>query len=185
MKSSIKHRCLIVDDEPIARKIIKTYIGQLPHLECVAECKNAYEALEQIYNDPTIDIVFLDINMPNISGIAMVKILPRKLQVIFTTAYSEFAIESYELEAADYLPTSSGNCGSSTDVEGACAVAAGHEGDAARIERTAAHVIGAYGGGVAGGVTANVPVHGSGIDESDAAARLIDGAFNAIVAYCS
>ncbi len=103
MKNSIKYRCLIVDDEPIARKIINTYIGQLPHLECAAECKNAYEALEQIYNDPSIDIVFLDINMPNISGIAMVKILPRKLQIIFTTAYSEFAIESYELEAADYL----------------------------------------------------------------------------------
>ena len=98
-----KHRCLIVDDEPIARKIIRTYIEQLPNLECVGECKNAFEALEQINRDETIEIVFLDINMPNISGISMVKILTRKLQIIFTTAYSEYAVESYELNAVDYL----------------------------------------------------------------------------------
>jgi DNA-binding LytR/AlgR family response regulator len=97
------HRCLIVDDEPIARKIIKNYIAQLPNLVCAGECKNAFEAIELINNEEGIEIVFLDINMPNISGISMVKILPKPPLIIFTTAYSEYAVESYELNAIDYL----------------------------------------------------------------------------------
>jgi DNA-binding LytR/AlgR family response regulator len=97
-----KYRCLIVDDEPIARKIVKTYIAQLPNLENAGECKNASEAIEKISRE-NIDIVFLDINMPNINGISMVKILSKQPLIIFTTAYSEFAIESYELNAVDYL----------------------------------------------------------------------------------
>jgi DNA-binding LytR/AlgR family response regulator len=103
MTSVKRYRCLVVDDEPIARKIVKQYIEQLPILEFVGECKNAYEALEVISRDETIEVVFLDINMPNISGISMVKIMSKQLQIIFTTAYSEFAIESYELNAVDYL----------------------------------------------------------------------------------
>ena len=103
MTNSKKYKCLIVDDEPIARKIIKTYLEQLPNLELVGECKNAFEAIEYINTDAAIDIIFLDVNMPNITGISMVKILSKKLQVIFTTAYSEYAIESYELDAVDYL----------------------------------------------------------------------------------
>jgi DNA-binding LytR/AlgR family response regulator len=103
MTSTKRYRCLVVDDEPIARKIVKQYIEQLPVLEFAGECKNAYEALETISRDETIEIVFLDINMPNISGISMVKIMSKQLQIIFTTAYSEFAIESYELNAVDYL----------------------------------------------------------------------------------
>jgi DNA-binding LytR/AlgR family response regulator len=95
-------RCLIVDDEPIARKIVKTYIAQLPNLVCAGECKNASEAIEKISRE-NIDLVFLDINMPNINGISMVKILPTQPLIIFTTAYSEYAIESYELNAVDYL----------------------------------------------------------------------------------
>ena len=97
------HRCLIVDDEPIARKIIHNYITQLPNLVCAGACKNAFEAIELINNDEGIEIVFLDINMPNISGISMVKILPKPPLIIFTTAYSEYAVESYELNAVDYL----------------------------------------------------------------------------------
>lgn len=97
------YRCLVVDDEPIARKILRNYIEQMPNLDCVGECKNAFEAIEQIHADETIDIVFLDIHMPNLSGLAMVKILSRKLQVVFTTAHSEFAVESYDLDAVDYL----------------------------------------------------------------------------------
>lgn len=97
-----KYRCLIVDDEPIARKIVKTYIAQLPNLENAGECKNASEAIERISRE-AIDIVFLDINMPNINGISMVKILSKQPLIIFTTAYSEFAIESYELNVVDYL----------------------------------------------------------------------------------
>lgn len=102
MIASIYH-CLIVDDEPIARQILQNYVNQTPNLECVGECKNAFEALEKINADARIQIVFLDINMPNLSGTAMARILSRKLQVIFTTAYSEYAVESYELDAADYL----------------------------------------------------------------------------------
>jgi DNA-binding LytR/AlgR family response regulator len=103
MNTLKKYRCLVVDDEPIARKIVKNYITQLPNLELAGECKNAFEAIEQINSDETIEIVFLDINMPNISGTAMVKILSRQPQIIFTTAYSEFALESYDINAADYL----------------------------------------------------------------------------------
>jgi DNA-binding LytR/AlgR family response regulator len=103
MTNAKKFRCLVVDDEPIARKIVRQYIEELPVLEFAGECKNAYEALAAISRDETIEILFLDINMPNISGISMVKIMPKQLQIIFTTAYSEFAIESYELNAVDYL----------------------------------------------------------------------------------
>ncbi len=102
MINAQKYRCLVVDDEPIARKIVKTYIAQLPHLVFAGECKNASEAIEKISRE-NIEIVFLDISMPNISGISMVKILPNAPLIVFTTAYSEFAIESYELNAVDYL----------------------------------------------------------------------------------
>jgi DNA-binding LytR/AlgR family response regulator len=98
-----KYRCLIVDDEPIARQIVRTYVEQTPQLTIAAECKNAFEAIEKIRLDNTIDIVFLDINMPNLSGISMVKTLSKLPQIIFTTAYHEYAIESYELDAVDYL----------------------------------------------------------------------------------
>jgi DNA-binding LytR/AlgR family response regulator len=98
-----KIKCLVVDDEPIARKIIKNYIEQSPQLEYVAECKNAIEAIDylKLYNQ--IDIVFLDINMPNLTGISMLKIMKKHPQIIFTTAYDEYAVESYELDAVDYI----------------------------------------------------------------------------------
>ena len=102
MLNTHKYRCLIVDDEPIARKIVRTYIAQMPNLENAGECKNATEAIEKISRE-AIDIVFLDINMPNINGISMVKILSKQPLIIFTTAYSEFALESYDLNAVDYL----------------------------------------------------------------------------------
>jgi DNA-binding LytR/AlgR family response regulator len=92
-----------VDDEPIARKIVQGYINQLPNLECSVQAKNAIEALEILKNDPGVQIVFLDINMPNLSGMSMAKILTTTTKIIFTTAYSEFAIESYEVDAVDYL----------------------------------------------------------------------------------
>ena len=98
-----QYRCLVVDDEPIARQIVRTYIEQSPVLEWVGACKNAFEAMEKIRLDTEIDIVFLDINMPNLSGISLVKTLPRLPQIIFTTAYHEYAVESYELDAVDYL----------------------------------------------------------------------------------
>jgi DNA-binding LytR/AlgR family response regulator len=99
-----QYQCIVVDDEPIARKIVRTYIEQIPNLMCVGEFKNAFEALTCINEtEKSVEIVFLDINMPNLSGVAMAKILAQKQQVIFTTAYSEYAVESYDLNAADYL----------------------------------------------------------------------------------
>ena len=98
-----KLKCLVVDDEPIAREIIVSYIAQSSNLEFCGECKNALEALEFLRINTTIDVVFLDINMPNLNGISMVKILQNKPQIIFTTAYQEYAVESYEIDAADYI----------------------------------------------------------------------------------
>src|SRR5688572_25431871 len=98
-----KYSCLIVDDEPIARKIIKNYIAQMPLLEYEAECISALTAIDHLRNHDSTDIVFLDINMPNLSGLQLLKILQPKQPVIFTTAYAEHAVESYDLNAVDYL----------------------------------------------------------------------------------
>ena len=103
MENTQKYRSIIVDDEPIARKIIVGYVAQLGLMENAGECKNAVEALEFISRDSTIQIAFLDINMPNLTGLAMAKILKKNIKIIFTTAYSEFAVASYEVSAVDYL----------------------------------------------------------------------------------
>jgi DNA-binding LytR/AlgR family response regulator len=96
------YRCLVVDDEPIARQIVCSYVAQMPMLQVVQECKNGMEALAFLQKN-TVDIIFLDINMPNFSGLAMVKTLAKAPRIIFTTAYHEYALESYELNATDYL----------------------------------------------------------------------------------
>ncbi|MES2774094.1 MAG: LytTR family DNA-binding domain-containing protein [Bacteroidota bacterium] len=98
-----KYNCLVVDDEPIARKIIVNYITQTPLLQLAGECINALSAIDHLRTHTDVDIIFLDINMPNLSGLQLLKILQPRQPVIFTTAYSEFAVESYELNAADYL----------------------------------------------------------------------------------
>ncbi|RYZ26973.1 MAG: response regulator transcription factor [Chitinophagaceae bacterium] len=98
-----KYNCLVVDDEPIARKIIANYIGQMPLLHPAAERINALSAIDYIKSHNDIDIIFLDINMPNLSGLQLLKIVQPQQPVIFTTAYSEYAVESYELNAVDYL----------------------------------------------------------------------------------
>jgi DNA-binding LytR/AlgR family response regulator len=98
-----KYNCLIVDDEPIARKIITNYLEQMPFLKLAGECINAVSAMEYLRADNKMDIIFLDINMPNLSGLQLVKIIQPRQPVIFTTAYAEHAIESYELNAVDYL----------------------------------------------------------------------------------
>ncbi|MFL9837004.1 LytTR family DNA-binding domain-containing protein [Flavobacterium sp. ST-75] len=98
----MKLKCLIVDDEPIARKILEDYIGKVPELELVASCNSALQALNHIkqYN---IDILFLDIQMPDLTGLDFLKILPNRPATILTTAYSEYAVQSYELDVMDYL----------------------------------------------------------------------------------
>jgi DNA-binding LytR/AlgR family response regulator len=97
------YNCLVVDDEPIARKIIANYLEQMPFLRLSGECIHAVSALDHLRAHSNIDIIFLDINMPNLSGLQLLKIIQPKQPVIFTTAYAEHAIESYELNAVDYL----------------------------------------------------------------------------------
>ncbi|WP_299335487.1 LytTR family DNA-binding domain-containing protein [uncultured Psychroserpens sp.] len=94
--------CLIVDDEAIAREIIETHLSKFQNVNVVASCSSALEAFNHISND-TIDLIFLDINMPEISGISFAKSINRDVKVIFTTAYRDYAVEGFELKAVDYL----------------------------------------------------------------------------------
>lgn len=94
--------CLIVDDEPLARNLLKDYIGKVPHLTLVDSCSNPLEALD-VLNKKSIDVLFLDIQMPEITGISLLKTLHKKPLVILTTAYSQYALEGYELDVVDYL----------------------------------------------------------------------------------
>jgi DNA-binding LytR/AlgR family response regulator len=96
------YSCLIVDDEPIARQIIETYCGYLPALKIAGLCSNALQAKE-ILSQQKIDILFLDINMPVLDGIAFLRTLKVQPQIIFTTAYKEYASDAFDLAACDYL----------------------------------------------------------------------------------
>jgi DNA-binding LytR/AlgR family response regulator len=98
-----KYNCLVVDDEPIARKIIVNYIEQMPMLQLAAEQINALSAIDYLSTHKDVHIIFLDINMPNLSGLQFLKIIQPQQPVIFTTAYAEHAVESYEVNAVDYL----------------------------------------------------------------------------------
>ena len=97
-----KWKCVIADDEPIARDIIQAYCAHLPYLEVVASVGNAIEAKEALARQ-NIDILFIDINMPVMSGISFIKTLRNPPKIIFTTAYKEFALEAFDLAASDYL----------------------------------------------------------------------------------
>ena len=97
-----KLNCIIADDEPIARQILENYVDAIPYLNLVASCKNAFEVLE-ILQEKEIDILFLDINMPKLSGLSLLKTLQKRPNVIITTAYPEYAIEGFELSVTDYL----------------------------------------------------------------------------------
>ena len=94
--------CLIVDDEPIARDILVSYVEKIPNLWLVKSCKNALEAFNVI-NSQKIDVFFLDINMPDVNGLSLAKMIPKESKVIFTTAYREYAVEGFNLKAVDYL----------------------------------------------------------------------------------
>jgi DNA-binding LytR/AlgR family response regulator len=102
MTSTKNISCLIVDDEAIAREIIATHVSKLDNITVVASCSHAMEALNVI-REHDIDLIFLDINMPEISGISFAKSIPKDIKIIFTTAYREYAIEGFELQAVDYL----------------------------------------------------------------------------------
>jgi DNA-binding LytR/AlgR family response regulator len=95
-------KCLAIDDEPLALKQIDAYIRKTPFLETVAICNNAFDAMGYL-RAKQVDLMFVDINMPDLSGMDFVKSLPEKPYIIFTTAYSEYAIEGFKVDAVDYL----------------------------------------------------------------------------------
>ncbi|MBC3847964.1 response regulator transcription factor [Winogradskyella echinorum] len=94
--------CIIVDDEAVARDIIASHISKIDNIEIAMQCKNAIEAFNFISNNK-VDLVFLDINMPEISGIAFAKSINKDIKIIFTTAYRDYAVEGFDLQAVDYL----------------------------------------------------------------------------------
>lgn len=95
-------RCIAVDDEPLALDIIADYVAKVPFLELVKRTENAIEAM-QLVQEGNIDLVFLDIQMPELTGIQFLKIAGNKASYILTTAYSQYALESYDLNVSDYL----------------------------------------------------------------------------------
>jgi two-component system, LytTR family, response regulator LytT len=98
----MKITCIAIDDEPLAVKKISGYILKTPFLELVAECRSAFEAIE-IMNKNKIQLLFIDINMPDLNGMEFVKSLTDKPYVVFTTAYSDYALEGFQVDAVDYL----------------------------------------------------------------------------------
>ncbi len=98
----MKIKCIAIDDEPLALKQISSYIGKTPFLEVLALCHNAFDAMEFLANN-AVDLMFVDINMPDLNGMDFVKSLTQKPQIIFTTAYSEYAIEGFKVDALDYI----------------------------------------------------------------------------------
>ena len=100
MKNNLK--CVVVDDEPMAREILISYINKTPNLNLIETFKNASDALV-FMQDNIADVYFLDINMPEISGLTLAKIINKKSKIIFTTAYRDYAVDGFKLEAVDYL----------------------------------------------------------------------------------
>ena len=97
-----KIKCLLVDDEPTALDILQNHLSKIEMIEIVGRCKNATEAFNNISSNE-VDLIFLDINMPGISGISFARSINRSIKIIFTTAYREYAIEGFDLHAVDYL----------------------------------------------------------------------------------
>ena len=97
-----KLNCLIVDDEELARNLVENYVNRLPHLTVVAKCADPLEAM-QVLQEKTVDLMFLDIQMPELTGVEFLRTLSQKPLVIFTTAYKDYALEGYELDIVDYL----------------------------------------------------------------------------------
>lgn len=98
----MKTKCIIIDDEPLARDLMRNHISKLENFEIVAECGDAMKALQEL-RDKKIDIMFIDIEMPQITGIEFLKILKNPPKIIITSAYREYALDSFELDVVDYL----------------------------------------------------------------------------------
>ena len=95
-------KCIAIDDEPLALRQLTSYISKIPYLDLVAKYNNALEA-QQMLAGEKVDLIFVDINMPDLSGVEFVRSLVERPMVIFTTAYSEYAVEGFKLDAVDYL----------------------------------------------------------------------------------
>lgn len=100
MERNIK--CIIVDDEPVAREILESFVAKIDSLSLVGSCKSAVEAFHVI-NSESVDLIFLDINMPEISGLSFAKTINKNIKIIFTTAYRDYAVDGFDLQAVDYL----------------------------------------------------------------------------------
>ncbi len=98
----MKINCLIVDDEPVAREILELYIAKISQINLIKSCQNAMEAFD-VLNSYKIDLILLDINMPEISGLQLAKAITKNSKIIFTTAYREYALDGFDLQAVDYL----------------------------------------------------------------------------------
>lgn len=94
--------CVIVEDEPLARNLLTEYVRKVPSLHLVEACGSPIAALEVLRNNP-VDLLFLDIQMPELTGLSLLKVLQKRPLVVLTTAYSEYALEGYELDVVDYL----------------------------------------------------------------------------------
>ena len=98
----MKTKCLVIDDEPLARELMRNHIEKLENFEIVAECGDAMKALQALRDHP-VDLMFMDIQMPQITGIEFLKTLKHPPKVIITTAFREYALESFDLDVVDYL----------------------------------------------------------------------------------
>lgn len=98
----MKIKTLIIDDEPIALEKLKSYVGKVPFLELTGECESAMDAIK-ILSETQVDVIFTDINMPDLNGLEFVSSLSNPPIVVFITAYAQYAVESYKLAAVDYL----------------------------------------------------------------------------------
>ncbi len=98
----MKVRCLIIDDEPLAQRVIERFLEDLPFMEVVGRCNQAIDAIS-LLNEKEVDLIFLDINMPKLSGLDLLRTLKNPPLVIITTAYAEYAIQGFELNVVDYL----------------------------------------------------------------------------------
>jgi len=95
-------RCLIIDDEPLALKQLESYVSQVEFLELAASCQSAFDA-RKVIGEEQIDVIFCDINMPDLDGMSFIKSLADPPLVVFTTAYSDYAVEGFKVDAVDYL----------------------------------------------------------------------------------
>lgn len=98
----MKIKCIVVDDEPLSRRVVEKYAEELIQLDLIGSCSDAFAAMEFLQTE-AVDLLFLDINMPKLTGISLMKSIAKPPLVIFTTAYPEYAVEGFELDAVDYL----------------------------------------------------------------------------------